>query len=369
MTSEQKRAGKKAFWWTLGLLAAVVAIYVASHTLTFLRSAPFHYEAADVMGDREKLLVTVAVLGDQLDAPTAVAAPAVEALLHDLERSVLAAETGDDVTDLFDTVAQELAKLGIRQDVGPKILETARARAIELVSASEDEQEVPRRLFQAELSLAGEWILDGLGVPASLEQVEQLQEAADQMGYGPNSKVGETLADMMQELREEQPNRQLVVERLDQVADEIRGPKSLFWSHPALRWLEVVAWSLMGILAARLWSIGKYMGTQDFQPDWNWWWWANIVQAPILAVGVVLALTYFELGLASGETLGLKISLRGQPMELTVAVSLILGLFSDRAYKFLDQLADKVLPQRESEAKPEKEPGEEEKPGSGEGGP
>jgi hypothetical protein len=238
-----------------------------------------------------------------------------------------------------------------------------------LVSASEDEQEVPRRLFQAELSLAGEWILDGLGVPASLEQVEQLQEAADQMGYGPNSKVGETLADMMQELREEQPNRQLVVERLDQVADEIRGPKSLFWSHPALRWLEVVAWSLMGILAARLWSIGKYMGTQDFQPDWNWWWWANIVQAPILAVGVVLALTYFELGLASGETLGLKISLRGQPMELTVAVSLILGLFSDRAYKFLDQLADKVLPQRESEAKPEKEPGEEEKPGSGEGGP
>jgi hypothetical protein len=114
MTSEQKRAGKKAFWWTLGLLAAVVAIYVASHTLTFLRSAQFHYEAADVMGDREKLLVTVAVLGDQLDAPTAVAAPAVEALLHDLERSVLAAETGDDVTDLFDTVAQELAKLGIR---------------------------------------------------------------------------------------------------------------------------------------------------------------------------------------------------------------------------------------------------------------
>ena len=64
-------------------------------------------------------------------------------------------------------------------------------------------------------------------------------------------------------------------------------------------------------------------------------------------MGVVLALSYFELGVASGETLGFKLSLQGQPMELVVAVSLILGMFSDKAYAFLTDMADKVLPARE----------------------
>lgn len=96
----------------------------------------------------------------------------------------------------------------------------------------------------------------------------------------------------------------------------------------------------------RLWPIGRHIARDEFDAGWNWWW-AKIIQAPLLAIGVVLALSYFELGLTSGETLGFKISLRDQPIELVVAVSFILGLFSDRAYGFLRSLADKVLGREE----------------------
>jgi hypothetical protein len=63
----------------------------------------------------------------------------------------------------------------------------------------------------------------------------------------------------------------------------------------------------------------------------------------LLAIAVVLALSYFELGMTSGETLGLKISLRNQPVKLVAAVSFILGLFSDEPYTFFRDLATQVL--------------------------
>jgi hypothetical protein len=129
-----------------------------------------------------------------------------------------------------------------------------------------------------------------------------------------------------------------------------------------------VAWSLFGVLVARLWSIGKYLGIEKYDPGWNLWWWANIIQAPVLAIGVVLALTYFELGVSSGETLGFKLSLQGQPIELTVGVSLLLGLFGDRAYRFLEELVSNILPGREDDddrEKPATKPGGEGEPNPG----
>jgi hypothetical protein len=361
------QAGRRTFWGTLAVLIMLVVAYAVSHAVTFQQSGYLHYEAADVIGERRDLLVTLSTLEEQLETPSAVAAPAVGALLHDLEQSVLQAETSDEVTDLFETASQQLARLGIQEDVSPKILAAAQSRAVETISASEEEREVPKRLFQAELEIAEAWALDALGAPAVLERAEQLAQAAEGLGYDAGSDVGETLADVAQELKTERPNRRLVAEMMGQVADELRGPQSLFWSHTALRWLEVMAWSLAGMLLVRLWSIGKYIATGKFNARWNFWWWAKIIQAPLLAVGVVLALTYFELGVASGETLGFQVSLRDQPMELVVAISLILGMFSDRAYGFLTELAGKVLPERESVPGEEDRPedGEEEAPGQG----
>lgn len=370
ITQKNAKAGTTTFGWTLAVLIVLVAAYAASHVVTFQRYGYLHYETADVTGDRQDLLATIAALEDQLETPSAIASPAIGALFHDLEQSVLRAESGDEVTGLFETAARDLAQLGIQEDVSQKILEAAQSRAIATVSATEDEREVPKQLFQAELKTAKAWALDALGAPALLDRAERLKEAAEALGYDAGSEVGKTLADVAQELKAERPNRRLVAEMVGQVTDEIRGPQSLFWSHTALRWLEVMAWSLAGMLLVRLWSIGKYIATGKFDPKWNWWWWAKIIQAPLLAIGVVLALSYFELGLASGETLGFKVSLRGQPMELIVAVSLILGMFSDRAYGFLTKLADKVLPEREpgQGVGGEPEAGGGEKPGNGQEG-
>jgi len=341
---DKSKEGTKAFLATLVVLILLVVAYAYFHVATFQRYRYMHYEAADVTGDRQDLLITVAVLEDQLKTPTAIAAPAVQVLFHDLEQSVLRAETSKDVTELFDTAAKELAKLGIQEDASDKILEAARAKADEFVSAPEGEQEEPRQLSQVELKMAQAWALDTLGVPAMLDRVEQLNKAAEGLGYDDDSEVGKALAGIVQELETDRPNRRLIAEMLSQVGDEIRGPRqSLFWSHPILRWLEVMAWSLAGMLVVRLWVIGRFIGREDFQAKWNWWWVAKIVQAPLLAIAVVLVLSYFELALRSGATFGFTISLRDQPIELVVAISFILGLYSDRAYQFLQNLADKVL--------------------------
>ncbi len=363
---KRSKAGSRTFGWTLFLLILLVVVYVVSHAITLQSYGHVHYEAADVVGARQDLLVTVEILEEQVETPTAIAKPAIEALLGSLEQSVLAAETQDAVNDLFEAATRDLTELGIHEEISPKILEVAGKKADEFVSAAEGRKEAAKQQFLAELESAQEWILDALGAPELLRRVEQLQETVVELGYGPDSKVSKTLDEIAGELAAERPNRRLVAHMLQQVADEIRGGQSPFWSHPVLQWLEVMAWSLAGMLVVRLWIIGKYMAVGEYQPKWNWWWWAKIIQAPLLAVGVVLALSYLELGLVSGETLGLKISLRGQPIEFVVAVAFVLGLFSDRAYDLLDRLADRILPTRSSSDRGEnKESG---RGGAGSGG-
>jgi hypothetical protein len=349
MEANASKAGIRAFIWTLVVLIVLVAAYAAAHVATFWSYEYMHTQASDVIGSRQDLLVTVAVLEDQLDTPTALASPAIQAVLHDLERSVLDLEASEEVTDLFDTTAKELTELGIGEEVSPKILEAARSRAIQFASASAEEREVPRQLFRNELEMAEEWALDALGAQAMLDRVAQVRETATGLGYSADSEVILTLAEITQELGTDRPNRRLVAQLFSQVVAKIRGPQSLFWSHPGMRWLEVMAWSLAGMLVVRLWTAGKFIANKKFDAGWNSWWWAKIIQAPLLAVAVVLALSYLELGLTSGATLGLKISLRDQPVELVVAVSFILGLFSDKAYSFLRDLATKVLGQEDEE--------------------
>jgi len=62
-----------------------------------------------------------------------------------------------------------------------------------------------------------------------------------------------------------------------------------------------------------------------------------------MAVPVIAFLTYLTIDVRSGETLGINISLKDQPIEVVVAFAFIIGMFSDRAYKFLENMADKIL--------------------------
>ncbi|MFC2146272.1 hypothetical protein ACFLRT_02815 [Acidobacteriota bacterium] len=344
------KEGKRIFLWTLLTLIVLILAYTISHVITIKSYKSVHYEVADLTGGRQGLLVSVAVLENQLKTPTAVASPAIHALIHDLEESVIRAGTKEKkaalevVADLFKTAEQELTKLGIDQKVSQKILDAARKKANEFVSLpDENKREVQKELLKARLEMAKAWALDALGAPALLERVGQLKEKAAKLGYGADSKVVTILTKITSELAADQPNRRLVEMWLGHVTDETRGSQSLFWGHSVLRLLEVIAWSLAGILLVRLWITGKFIATGKFESKWNLWWLAKIIQAPLLAIGVVLALSYFELGLGSGETLGIKVSLRGQPIEFVVVISFLLGLFSDRAFNFFNTLADKML--------------------------
>lgn len=348
-TPRELKAGTKTFGWTLFLLIVLIVAYVISHIITLDSYGYIHYEAADVAGARQDLLVSVAILEEQLDTPTATASPAVKALLHDLQQSVVLAESQDEISNLFGQATKSLSELGIHQDISLKILEPAKNKANELVSASDEERDAAQQRFQIELELAQAWALDALGAPNSLVRVAQLEKAADGLGYGADSKVGKTLTDISTELKADRPNRRLTARMLTQVAEELRGRQSPFWSHPVLRWIEVMAWSLAGMLLVRLWSIGKFLGSEKYDPKWNWWWWARIVQAPLLAVGVVLALTYFELGIGSGETFALRVGLNDQPMGFVVAISFLLGLFSHRAYDFLVGVAESIMPDEQND--------------------
>jgi len=341
--SGMAQTGTRAFLWTLAVLAALVTAYASAHVITFRDHGQVHYDAGISAGTRQDLLVTAALLEGQLETPMAIADSAIQALFHDLEQSVVRSETSGEVTQLFAAAAESLASLGIRAEVAGDILQPAQSQGTQLVAAPEAKREVPQQLLHAELGMAQAWALDALGAEALVDQVKQLKPAAEDLGYAADSEVGQMLASIEQELGAERPNRRLVQQMVRQVAERIRGPQSLFWSHPVLRWLEVMGWSLAGILVARLWVAGYHIYKGSFDPCWNWWWWAKIVQAPLLAVAVVLALSYLELGLASGETLAIKVSLRDQPTEVIVAISFVLGLFSDRAYQFLRDLADKVL--------------------------
>ncbi len=227
-TRQSRKAGVRAFAWTMVVLLVLVVAYALTHVATLREYVYMHYEAADVTSARQDLLVTVVVLEGQLEIPAAIAAPAFRALFHDLGQSVLRAETSEEVTGLFGTAARELAELGIREAISPKMLEAAQTKTVQFVSASESEREVAQQLFQAELGVARTWPLDALGSRAVLSQVDFLREKTSSLGYGAESEVGQTLAEIIQELGLDRPSRRNGLEPGGDVGGEAMADREAY---------------------------------------------------------------------------------------------------------------------------------------------
>lgn len=92
--------------------------------------------------------------------------------------------------------------------------------------------------------------------------MEQLREAASELGYGADSEVGKTFADVVQELQAERPDRRLVAEMLTRVVDQIRGQPSLSPALLSPPWLptgRATCWVLGGSEGAEvpLLAIGR----------------------------------------------------------------------------------------------------------------
>jgi len=358
----QRPPGAGTFAITLAILLLLAVVYAAVHWWTIKNASYLHTEGTTVDAERMALLLATADLEDELLTPAAVAAPAVEAVLGSLKESALAATNVETMTILFDDAVESLTNLGLSEDATQPSRDSATARitaflaparhqAEALASAPEAGREVPRRLLEVELEQAEAAVLDYMAAPALVSRVNELREAVRGLGYGPDSDLIATLSRIADELERDRPNRDLAAEMLSSVEKEVQGLRtSLFWSHTVLRWVEVIAWSLAGILAARLISAGKFIGIQQFDAAWNRWWWAKVVLAPLMAVPVVAFLTYLTIDVQSGQTLGIQISLKDQPVEVIVAFAFIIGMFSNQAYKFLQNMANNLLPEDDEAA-------------------
>ncbi|TFG50854.1 MAG: PASTA domain-containing protein [Gemmatimonadales bacterium] len=363
LTLPDTPVGARTFALTLRILVTLVVIYALAHAGSLIWAGHLHTEQSALDADRMAMLLDTAQLKDQLLTPPALADPAIGAVLDALERSVMIAEDADAVAALFGDTVTSLVSLGVPQSEPQssvvsatthitELLGGARAEAEALVAAGEKAREIPLRLLRIELEQARAAILDYVAVPTLSGRVAGLDKAAQSLGYGPKSDIIGTLTRISEELRKDQPNRALAAEMLDRIRDEIQGVrKSLFWRDPVLLWLEVIAWSLAGILATRLMSAGRYIGTHQFKPEWDRWWWAKIVLAPLMAIPIVAFLTYLTIDVQSRDTLGIQVSLKDQPIEVVISFAFIIGMFSNQAYKFLQNMAAKILPEDDDDAK------------------
>jgi hypothetical protein len=281
----QKPLGARTFAITLVILLILVVVYAAVHAWTIKTAAGLHIEGTAVDAERMAMLLDTADLEGDLLTPPAIAAPAVEAILDSLEESVVAATGTETVTILFADAVESLVNLGLAEDAKQPSRDSATARitvfltqaqnqAEALAADPEEGREVPRRLLEVELEQARAAVLDYMAAPALIIRVNELKEAARGLGYGPDSEVITALTRIAEELEADRPNRDLAAEMLNRIDSEVQRLRvSLFWSHPVLRWVEVIAWSLAGILAARLISAGKFIGIGQYKPAWNRWWW------------------------------------------------------------------------------------------------
>lgn len=351
------RAHFTTFEVTLALLLILVVVYAMLHGITLRFAKAWHTEGATVDAERTALLLDTTALERELLTPQAIAVPAVDAVLFSLEEAVVAETDAANLSGLFDEAVVSLVNLGLAADEKQAnrdsataritaFLASSQAQAEVLIAAPEDERAVPERLLQLELEQAGQAVVDYMAAPALIVRINTLKEAARGMGYGPESEVILTLGRIAEELEKDRPNRDLAAEMISAMEKEIQGLRtSLFWSGTALRWVEVIAWSLAGILSARLISAGKFIGLGQYAPAWEKWWWAKIVLAPLIAIPVIALLTYLSIDVQSAETLGVRISLKNQPIEVVIAFAFVIGMFSDRAFTFLQTIADNVLPE------------------------
>lgn len=119
------------------------------------------------------------------------------------------------------------------------------------------------------------------------------------------------------------------------------------WETGAGKGLEIVYWSLFGVLANLTYAAALHLFNRDFDKWSVGWYIAKIPQAPLITLVVVLSLMYTSVEVGDAFTLTLnKASIR-----VIIVVSFIMGFFSRRTYKLLTVVRDKIMKPPEGENK------------------
>ena len=112
-----------------------------------------------------------------------------------------------------------MTNLGVHEDVSPKILAPAKERAIEFLTAADEDKAMPFQLFKAELEIGQVWAREAIGAASLSKSIEEFQVDINQMGYGVDSEIGKSLLNLEEEIKKDRPNRPLVAQLFSQVAD------------------------------------------------------------------------------------------------------------------------------------------------------
>ncbi len=85
---------------------------------------------------------------------------------------------------------------------------------------------------------------------------------------------------------------QRAIEEQTQSLNRLEPPLNslFFWTSPTLSILEVLFWSLFGVLTNLLVNSAEHLRKNDFNPDERWVAWTKLFYGPVLAAVVVLAL-------------------------------------------------------------------------------
>lgn len=109
--------------------------------------------------------------------------------------------------------------------------------------------------------------------------------------------------------------------------------KSYFWLNSDMKYLEVIFWSIFGVLASLLYFISEAIRNDNFKAEEIPVYLAKVAYAPLITLVIV-----FSYKLLTGS-----VSFNNTSLELLV-FSFILGFFSGRAIEMLNKIKDVILP-------------------------
>lgn len=122
---------------------------------------------------------------------------------------------------------------------------------------------------------------------------------------------------------------------------------SYFWLNGDRKYLEVIFWSVFGVLASLLYIASEKMRKNDFKPGELPVYWAKLFYAPLITLIIVFS---YKIITSSGEA-----KFDNTSIEIII-FSFVLGFFSGRAIELLNKIKDVILPGK-SAAKEEAESG------------
>ncbi len=119
--------------------------------------------------------------------------------------------------------------------------------------------------------------------------------------------------------------------------------RSYFWLNTDMKYIEVIFWSIFGVLASLLYFSSESMRLGTFKKEELPVYWAKIFYAPLIALIIIFS---FKLITSSGSAVFDYTSIE------IIVFSFILGFFSGRAIELLNKIKDVILPGGKTEEVP-----------------